>query len=73
MKLFNKEQFFYHNTISGCSKKTKRGRTGTSQMLNYLRTKHANSMQIKERRLNLEERKLQLEEKMMALEERNGR
>ncbi|XP_074618442.1 uncharacterized protein LOC141877388 [Acropora palmata] len=53
----------------GCSKKTKRGRTGSSQMLNYLSKKHENSMQIKERRLNLEERKLQLEEKKMALEE----
>lgn len=53
----------------GCSKKTKRGRTGSPQMLNYLSRKHENSMQIKERRLNLEERKLQLEEKKMALEE----
>ena len=48
----------------------KRGRTGPSQMLNYLSSmKHENSMQIKERRLNLEESKLQLEEKKMALEE----
>lgn len=69
LKSFNKKQFFYHQTIAGCSKKTKRGRTGSSQMLNYLSTKHENSMQIKERRLNLEERKLQLEEKKMALEE----
>lgn len=69
LKSFNKKHFFYHKTISGCSKKTKRGRTGSSQMLNYLSRKHENSMQIKERRLNLEERKLQLEEKKMALEE----
>ncbi|XP_044179043.1 uncharacterized protein LOC122960672 [Acropora millepora] len=54
----------------GCSTKTKRGSTGSSQMLNYLSRKHENSMQIKVRRLNvLEERKLQLEEKKMALEE----
>ena len=67
--LLIKSIFFYRKTISGCSKKTKRGRTGSSQMLNYLSRKHENSMQIKERRLNLEERKLQLEEKKMALEE----
>ena len=69
LNLLIKSIFFYHKTISGCSKKTKRGRTGSSQMLNYLSRKHENSMQIKERRLNLEERKLQLEEKKMALEE----
>lgn len=69
LKSFNINQFFYHQTIAGCSKKTKRGRTGSSQMLNYLSTKHENSMQIKERRLTLEERKLQLEEKKMVLEE----
>ena len=35
-----KKHFFYHKTILGCSKKTKRGRTGSSQMLNYLSRKH---------------------------------
>ena len=63
LKFFNKKHYFYHKTISGCSKKTKRGSTGSSQMLNYLSRKHENSMQIKERRLNV------LEEKKMALEE----
>lgn len=54
---------------AGCSKKTKRGRTGSSQMLSYLTTKHENNIKVKERKLDLEERKLQLEEKRLALEE----
>lgn len=54
---------------AGCSKKTKRGRTGSSQMLYYLSTKHEDNIKVKERKLDLEERKLQLEEKRLALEE----
>ncbi|XP_015758486.1 PREDICTED: uncharacterized protein LOC107337767 [Acropora digitifera] len=54
---------------AGCSKKTKRGRTDSSQMLYYLSTKYENNMKVREGKLDLTERKLQLKEKRLALEE----
>ena len=59
----------YLNYFIGIGKKKKNRRASKVQMLDYLSTKHADNLKLKEKQLELEEKRLRVEEKKIELEE----